>query len=96
MKPIPVPPNARALNALLKKARRRNVLLESANGERYVLAAVDNWQGFDVGDDTDFSVEVRRTAKHKRLAQVMARRREADAGSARISLGQAKKELGLK
>jgi hypothetical protein len=96
MKPIPVPPDAKVLNSLLRKARRRSIVLEAADGQRFVLAAVDHWESYPVGASEDFAVEVRRTARSKRLAQVMAKRRADDAGAPRLSLEQVKKELGLK
>ena len=84
------------LNSLLKKARRRNVIIESADGERFVLAAISQWQGFDVGTSDDFAVEVRRTAQNKKLAKLMAVRRAKDKGKPRLSLEQVRKEIGLK
>jgi len=96
MKPIPVPPDAKVLNSLLKKARRQNILLESADGQRFILAAIDAWEGYPVGADDDFAVEVGRTARSKRLAKAMAKRRSEDAGTSHLSLEQVKKELGLK
>jgi len=84
------------LNSLLKKARRRNVIIESADGERFVLATISQWQGFDVGTSDDFAVEVRRTAQNKKLAKLMAVRRAKDKGKPRLSLEQVRKEIGLK
>jgi len=95
MKPVTVPSRAKALNSLLKKARRRNIILESADGERFVLAAIAEWQGFDVGHSDEFAVEVRRTARNKQLAKLMAARRAKDKNKPRLSLEKVKKELGL-
>ena len=96
MKPVTVPSGAKTLNNLLKKARRRNVILESADGERFVLASIAQWQGFDVGNSEDFAVEVKRTAQNKKLAKLMAKRRAKDKGQPRFSLEEVRKELGLK
>jgi len=96
VKPVTVPSRAKVLNSLLKKARRRNVIIESADGERFVLAAISQWQGFDVGASDDFAVEVRRTARNKKLAKLMAARRAKDKGKPRLSLEQVRKEIGLK
>lgn len=96
MKPVTIPSRAKALNSLLKKARRRNVILESADGERFVLAPISDWQGFDVGESEDFSVEVKRTVRNKKLAKVMAERRVKDKGKRRFSSEEIRKELGLK
>ena len=95
MKPVVVSSRAKALNNLLKKARRRNVILESADGERFVLASITQWEGFDVGNNADFAVEVKRTAQNKKLAKLMATRRAKDKGKPRLSLEEVKKELGL-
>jgi hypothetical protein len=96
MKPVTVPSGAKVLNSLLRKARRRNVIIESADGERFVLASISDWQGFDVGTSDDFAVEVGRTARNKKLAKLMATRRAKDKGKSRRSLEQVRKELGLK
>lgn len=95
MKPVAVSPRAKTLNDLLKKARRRNVILESPDGERFVLAPIGHWVGFEVGDSDDFAVEVRRTAANKKLAKFMAQRRVHDKSQPRRSLEEVRKELGL-
>ncbi len=95
MKPVVVSARAKALNNLLKKARRRNVILESADGTRFVLASITRWEGFDVGNSADFAVEVKRTAQNKKLAELMCTRRAKDKGKPRLSLDEVKKELGL-
>jgi hypothetical protein len=96
MKPVPVPSTSKALNNLLKKARRRHVILESADGERFVLASISDWQGFAVGNSKDFSVEVRRTAQNKSLAKLMSKRRAKDKANPTVSAEVIKKHLGLK
>ena len=95
MKPVAVSSRAKTLNTLLKKARRRNVILESADGERFVLAPIAEWEGFDVGNSDDFAIEVKRTANNKKLAKLMAKRRAKDTGKPRLSLEGVRKELGL-
>ena len=95
MKTVTVPARAKTLNALFKQAHRRNVILESATGERFVLASITNWEGFDVGNSDDFAVEVKHTAQNKKLAQRMAERRKEDQGRPTISLEQVRQELGI-
>ena len=95
MKPITVDADAKTLNALLKKARRHDVILESAEGERFVLASIAHWQGFEVGSSDDFAIEVQHTAQNKRLAKVMADRQAKDKGKPRLSLEEVRRELGL-
>jgi hypothetical protein len=92
MKPIVVPTRARGINNLLKKARRRSILLESADGERYVLTSVHNWEGFEVGHDADFGEEVKRTSQNKRLIKFLAERREHTEGPYK-SLEEIEQEL---
>ncbi len=96
MKPTIVPREEKTLNALLQKARRRNVILESADGQRYVLAAISNWQGFEVGDSDDFAEEVKHTAQNKELAQFMAERRKRSKGRPTYTSAEIRKQLRLK
>ena len=95
MKPVIIPMQEKTLNNLLKKARRRNVIIESENGERFVLASISKWQGFDVGNG-DFEEEVKRTAQNKKLVKVMAGRRVRNIGKQLYSSKEARKKLGLK
>jgi len=57
LKPVSVPSTSKTLNSLLKKARRRNVILESADGERFVLAPISDWQGFAVGNRKELGLK---------------------------------------
>lgn len=95
MKPVTISPRSKMMNGLFKKARRRIVILESADGARYVLAPLEAWEGFDVGRSDDFAVEVKRTAKNKRLARLMAERQEKDKHTPRVSIEELRSELGL-
>jgi hypothetical protein len=94
MKAISVSPRAKTLNALLKKARRGTVILESADGQRFALASVDDWEGFDVGSDRDFAREVERSSQNKKLMKSLASRRSS-AKPRGIPLADVKKQLGL-
>ncbi|HEU0293994.1 MAG TPA: hypothetical protein VFR47_14735 [Anaerolineales bacterium] len=96
MKPMIVSSQEKNLSALLKKARRQNVILESADGQRFVLAPISNWQGFDVGHSDDFGEEVKKTAQNKKLAKFMANRRAKNKGKPRRSAEQVRKDLDLK
>ena len=91
---FPVPVRAKALNALLKKARRRSVILETSDGRRYVLTAIGNWEGFYVGTGEDFGEEVKRTVQNKRLMKFLAERRKTAKGKTK-SLEEVEEELGL-
>ena len=94
MKTITISSRARTINDLPKKARRRSVILEAADGQRYVLTAVGNWEGFDVGSSEDFGEEVKRTVQNKRLMGFLVDRRKASKGKSK-SLEEVEKELGL-
>jgi hypothetical protein len=94
MRTITIPTRAKTINALLKKARRRSVVLETTDGQRYVLTSVSNWEGFDVGGSRDFGEEVKRTAQNKRLMKFLAERRKTSKGKSK-SLEEVEKELGL-
>ena len=94
MKTITISTRAKAINDLLKKARRRSVILETADGQRYVLTAVSNWEGFDVGNSEDFGEEVKRTVQNKRLMKFLVERRKTSKGKSK-SLEEVEKELGL-
>ena len=94
MKTITIPTRAKAINDLLKKARRRSIVLETADGKRYVLTAVSNWEGFDVGNSEDFGEEVKRTVQNKRLMKFLVERRKTSKGKSK-SLEEVEKELGL-
>jgi len=95
MKPIAVSSRAKVLNTLLQKARRRNVILKSTSGERFILAPISGWEGFDVGKSDDFELEVKRTARNKKLAKFMAERRAKDSGKSLLSMEDVRKKLGL-
>ncbi len=85
MRAITVPTRAKALNDLLRKARHKEVVLESADGERFVLASIQGWEGFEVGADDDIT-------KNRKLMSHLAGRRR---GGKRIPLAEVKAQLGL-
>lgn len=92
MKTIIVPARAKTLNELLKKARRTGLILQSADGQRFVLASIKDWEGFDVGAGDDFAREVKRTAQNKKLMKFLTERRTQ---GKRIPLTKVKEQLGL-
>lgn len=83
MRTIPVPARARTLNELLKKARHKSLILESNDGHRFVLASLEDWEGFEVGEDI---------TQNKRLMKHLNERRS---GGNAIPLDEVKAELGL-
>ena len=94
MKTIAVSARAKTLNELLKKARRGVVVLEAADGQRFALTAVSNWEGFDVGMSNDFADEVERTGSNKKLMKFLAARRKGVKGKG-VPLADVKKQLGI-
>jgi hypothetical protein len=85
MKTITVPARARTLNDLLNKARRKQIILESADGQRFVLALLKDWDGFAVGADDDIT-------KNKELMRRLSHRKSL---GKRIPLAQVRSQLGL-
>jgi hypothetical protein len=95
MKAISISNRAKSINDLLKKARRRSIVLETKDGQRYVLRPVGEWEGFDVGNSDDFGEEVKRTVRNKRLMNLLSERRKTSKGKSKL-LEEVEKELGLK
>jgi hypothetical protein len=93
MKVITISPEEKTLNELFKKAQHAGLVLQSAGGQRFVLASIDeNWEGFDVGSGDDFGQETQLTAQNKELMMFLRQRRSQ---GKRIPLTEAKKQLGL-
>ncbi len=83
MRMISVPARAKALNALLKKARRRDLVLQASDGRLFVLSPVEEWRAFKVGEDL---------TRNKELMKFLAERRTK---GKHIPLEQVKAELGI-
>ena len=81
MRTIAVPSRSRALNALLKRARKENVILRALDGHEFVLAEID-----------DFNREIELTRQNKQLMKLLESRAKQ---KATISLEEAKRQLGL-
>jgi hypothetical protein len=81
MKTVRVSGRAKTVVALLKRARRGGLILQSPEGRDFVLAEID-----------DFGLEVERTRKNKHVMKLLKERGEE---AATIELEQVKKELGL-
>jgi len=92
MRTITVPVHARTINSLLRQARETSLILQAADGRRFVLAALGGWQGFEIGDDEDFGREVERTVENKDLLNFLAQRRQ---GGRNIPLAEVKARHGL-
>jgi hypothetical protein len=81
------------LNALLKQAQQSGLILEAADGQRFLLVSIENWEGFEVGEEEDFDREVELTGQNQELMQFLARRRSQ---GKRIPLTEVKEQLGLR
>ncbi len=92
MKTVTVSPRAKTLHSLLRKARRNGLILQSPEGERFVLTPIGNWIGFDVGESDDFAKEVERMVQNKRLMKYLAERRSH---GRRIPIEKVREQLGL-
>ena len=81
MKTIRISRRARSVHALLKRARRENIILRSPEGEEFILAEVD-----------DFNREIELTSQSKALMKFLeARARQ----NKTVSLEEAEALLGL-
>jgi hypothetical protein len=93
MKVITIPSEEKTLNELFEKAQHAGLVLQSAGGQRFVLASIDeDWEGFDVGSGDDFEQETKLTVQNKELMKFLSQRRSQ---GKRIPLAEVKKELGL-
>ena len=92
MRTVNVSTRSKTLNELLKKARRTGLILKAADGNRFVLAPIEQWEGFDVGAGDDFAHEVDRTGRNRKLLKRLAQRRT---NGKRIPLARVKEELGF-
>jgi len=96
MNTVRVPAQSKTLNALLKKARRANVILRSEDGEQFVLAKVSSALSFYVGDSDDFEKEIEMTRANKKLMKFLDQRGEQAKKGKLIPMAEVEKRLGLK
>jgi hypothetical protein len=85
MKTTLVSARAKLLNEILKKAKRRAVILETVDGQRFVLASIEGWDAYEVNEEGDI------TENRKLMDHLLKRRR----GNPRHRLSDVKTELGL-
>ncbi len=81
MKTVTVSKRAKGINALLKQARRQNLILRSPEGHEFILAELD-----------DFNREIELTRQNKQLMEMLVRRAKQ---TKTIPLKKAKAQLGL-
>ncbi len=81
MKTIHVSPRSKTLNALLRQARRGNLILRTADGLEFILAEID-----------DFNREIELTRKNKKLMEFLEKRAKQ---TKTVSAAEARARLGL-
>lgn len=81
MKTITVPQPDLNIATLLDKARGENLILQLPDGSEFILAEIDS-----------FAREVQLTRENQPLMDLLAQRRKQ---SKRVSLAEAKKQLGI-
>lgn len=81
MKTITVSQPDPSITSLLDKARGENLILQLPDGSEFILAEIDS-----------FAHEVQLTRENKSLMDLLAQRRKQ---SKRVSLAEAKKQLGI-
>jgi len=85
----------KTLSDLLKKARRKDLFLQSPDGEQFVLARVTNLQAFYIGSSDDAEREIEMTRKNKRLSKFLDERGAASKTGKGKSLAEVRRRLGL-
>lgn len=87
MRTIVIPASAKRLNDLFKKARRKSLILKSHEGDRFILAPLEGWQAFEVGEDI---------TQNKELMAFLAERKRNSRKGRTYSLEEVEAELGLR
>ncbi len=95
MKTVLVSPRSRTLRTLLQKARREGLILQSPEGEQFVLSPLGGWRAFYVGDSEDFAEEVKATSQNKELMKFLSERAKRSKNSKRTPIEKVREELGL-
>ncbi|MFN8460072.1 MAG: hypothetical protein U0401_36380 [Anaerolineae bacterium] len=90
---ITVPTEEKILNELLKRAQQNDLILETADGQRFMLVSMETWAGFEVGEEDDFEREVELTGQNQELMRFLGQRRSH---GEKTPLAEVKKKLGLK
>lgn len=92
MKVVTVPTEQKFLVDLLMQVEEDGLILQTTDGQQFVLLSLEEWHGFEVGDSDDFEQEVKATSENKGLMAFLAERRS---NGKRVSMAEVKKELGL-
>ena len=93
MRTINISGRSKAVNDLLKLARKGDLILESSDGSRYFMTRIKNAQAFQIDYDGDnFDEEIKATRKNKELMKFLDQRGKHKPGAG-ISLGKIREEL---
>ncbi|NJM59449.1 MAG: hypothetical protein HC849_03415 [Oscillatoriales cyanobacterium RU_3_3] len=92
MRVVTIPEAQKFLIELLESVKEEGLILQTADGQQFVLLVLEDWQGFDVGDSDDFEQEVNATSENQALIAFLAQRRSQ---GKRIPMADVKKQLGL-
>jgi hypothetical protein len=92
MRMVTVPTEQKFLSDLLMEIQEEGLILQTADGQQFVLLSLEGWRGFDVGDSDDFEHEVKATAANKALMTFLAERRSSEK---RIPMADVKRQLGI-
>lgn len=92
MKVVTVPTEQKFLFDLLMEVREEGLILQTTDGQQFILLSLEEWHGFDVGDSDDFEQEVKATSENRALMAFLVDRR---GDGKRISMADVKKQLGL-
>jgi len=95
MKTLIISPESSTLRDLLKKAKRKNLVLRTTEGDEYILCKITSTRSFYVGDSEDFAEEVKQTRRNKRLTKFLDERDTQAKGKKGIPLKEVRKQLGL-
>jgi len=93
MRVVTVSAQEKFLFDLLMKVREEGLILQTTDGQQFVLLSLEGWQGFHVGVSDEFEKEVKATAENKELLAFLATRRSNKKG---VPMEDVKKQLGLR
>ena len=95
MKTVIVSSRSKTLHALLKQARKKGLILQSPEGEQFMLSPLGGWRAFYIGDSEDFAEEVKATSQNKELMKFLSGRAKKSKDSKRIPIEKVRKQLVL-
>lgn len=93
MRAMTISAKSETLNDLFKKARRQDLILQSTDGEQFVLARVTDMQAFYVGNSDDLEQEIAMARQNKKLMKFLDERGAARETGQGIPLDEVKRRL---